>query len=389
MTRFRLADTALPRRRRGRVMSAAALAGAGAATLAFARSTEWFRAFGGRSEGERLVRVRASPQWKDGRFRNTVPTVTVPPGRILETLRLQLAAGEARYPSRPIPVVRPAPAGLASTPSSGLRVTWLGHATALVDLDGARVLTDPVWSDRVSPSEWVGPRRFFAPPVALADLPKLEAVVISHDHYDHLDMPTIVTLASRATDEARFFVPMGVGAHLEKWGVPSSRIEELDWEESRAAGPLTLTLTPARHFSGRGLSDRDATLWGSWVLAGPTRRVYYSGDSGYFDGFREIGAAHGPFDATLMSLASYGPTWPDVHMTPEELVRAHVELRGEALVPVHWATFNLAFHDWNEPAIRAAAAAREQGVRLLLPRPGEMLEPGALPAEREAWWREP
>jgi L-ascorbate metabolism protein UlaG (beta-lactamase superfamily) len=177
-----------------------------------------------------------------------------------------------------------------------------------------------------------------------------------------------------------------VGAHLEKWGVAASRIEELDWGESRSAGRLTLTLTPARHFSGRGLFDRDETLWGSWVLAGPSHRVYYSGDSGYFGGFREIGAAHGPFDLTLMSLASYGPTWPDVHMTPEELVRAHVELRGEALVPIHWATFNLAFHDWNEPAIRAAAAAREQGVRLLLPRPGEMLEPGA-PPELPEWWR--
>ncbi len=372
-----------PRPRRVRVIGAAALAAAGAATFAFAKSTEWFRAFGGRALGDRLARVRASPQWKDGRFRNPIPTITIAPSRILETLRLQVAAEQTRYPSRPIPVVRPTLSELESPPASGLRVTWLGHATALVDLDGARVLTDPVWSERVSPSEWIGPKRFFAPPVALEDLPELDAVVVSHDHYDHLDMPTIVALAARG---ARFFVPLGVGAHLEKWGVAASRIEELDWGESRASGRLTLTLTPARHFSGRGLFDRDETLWGSWVLAGPSHRVYYSGDSGYFGGFREIGAAHGPFDLTLMSLASYGPTWPDVHMTPEELVRAHVELRGGALVPVHWATFNLAFHDWNEPAIRAAAAAREQGVRLLLPRPGEMLEPGAR-LELPEWWR--
>ena len=366
------------------MIGAAALAAAGAATFAFAKSTEWFRAFGGRSQGERLARVRASPQWKGGRFQNSVPTITIAPSRILETLRRQLAAGETRYPSRPIPVVRPTRAELASPPASGLRVTWLGHATALVDLDGARILTDPVWSERVSPSEWIGPRRFFAPPVALEDLPDVDAVVVSHDHYDHLDMATVVALAARG---ARFFVPLGVGAHLERWGVASAMIEELDWDESRAAGPLTLTLTPARHFSGRGLTDRDETLWGSWVFAGPAHRVYYSGDSGDFGGFREIGAAHGPFDATLMSLASYGPTWPDVHMTPEELVRAHVDLRGGALVPVHWATFNLAFHDWNEPALRAEAAARERGVRLLIPRPGEMLEPTASPDLRE-WWRE-
>jgi L-ascorbate metabolism protein UlaG (beta-lactamase superfamily) len=366
------------------VIGAAALAAAGAATLALAKSTEWFRAFGGRIEGDRLARVRTSPQWRDGRFHNSVPTITVAPSRLFETLRLQVTGDEVRYPSRPIPLVRPGRDALASAPASGLRVTWLGHATALVDIDGARVLTDPVWSERVSPSEWVGPKRFFAPPVGIGDLPALDAVAVSHDHYDHLDMAAVVALAARG---ARFYVPLGVGAHLERWGVEASRIEELDWGESRAAGPLTLTLAPARHFSGRGVADKDETLWGSWVLAGPSHRVYYSGDSGYFDGFRGIGAAHGPFDATLMSLASYGPTWPDVHMTPEELVRAHVELRGDALVPVHWATFNLAFHDWNEPVIRAAAAARQQGVRLIVPRPGEMLEPGG-GAGLDAWWTE-
>ena len=346
----------------------------------------WPRAFGSRARGERLSRVRSSPQWRNGKFRNRVPTVTVPAGRIFETLRLQAAAGPGRYPGRGIPLAHPSRPELQAAPESGLRVTWLGHATALVDLDGARVLTDPVWSERVSPLGRVGPRRFFQPPVALEELPPLDAVVVSHDHYDHLDMPAIVALSQRAADQVRFYAPLGVGAHLERWGIPEERIVELDWEESRAAGPLTLTLTPARHFSGRGLTDRDSTLWGSWVVAGPSRRVYYSGDTGYFDGFRNIGAAHGPFDATLMSLASYGPTWPDVHMTPEELVRAHVEVRGDALIPVHWATFNLAFHDWNEPAIRASAAAREQGVRLLLPRPGEMIEP-ALAPELPEWWR--
>ena len=328
--------------------------------------------------------MRESPRWRDGRFRNTVPTITIAPSRILETMRLQFSGDAVRYPSRPIPIVRTGGAALAIPPASGLRVTWLGHATALVDIDGVRILTDPVWSERVSPSEWIGPKRFFAPPVPLDALPPVDAVVISHDHYDHLDMASVVALAAGG---ARFLVPLGVGAHLERWGIAPARLEELDWGESRPVGAVTATLAPARHFSGRGLSDRDATLWGSWILAGPSHRVYYSGDSGYFDGYREIGAAHGPFDATLMSLASYGPTWPDVHMNPEELVRAHVELRGGALVPVHWATFNLAFHDWNEPARRAAAAAREHGVRLLIPRPGEMLEPSTAAALPD-WWTE-
>lgn len=367
-----------------RIAGVTALAAAGAAALAFARSTEWLRAFGGSPEGERLARVRSSPRWKDGRFRNRVPTVTVAPSRILETLRRHVRGDEVRYPTRPIPVVSRSRADFETPPATGLRVTWLGHATALVEIDGARILTDPVWSERVSPSEWIGPRRFFAPPLPLEELPPIDAVLVSHDHYDHLDMRTIEPLAERG---ARFFVPLGVGAHLEAWGVAPSRIEELDWDESRLVGGVTATLAPARHFSGRGFTDRDVTLWGSWVVAGPEHRVYYSGDSGYFDGFREIGAAYGPFDAALMSLASYGPTWPHVHMTPEELVRAHVEIGGGIFLPVHWATFNLAFHDWNEPILRASVAAAAAGVTLLAPRPGESVEPTASPQIPD-WWRE-
>ncbi len=369
--------------RTARVVGVGALAAAGAAAVAFARSTEWLRAFGGAPAGGRLARMRSSAQWKDGRFRNRVPTETVAPSRILETLRLQVGGEEVRYPTRPIPVVRRSRAEFDRPPATGLRVTWLGHATALVEIDGARILTDPVWSERVSPSEWIGPRRFFPPPLPLEELPPIDAVVVSHDHYDHLDMRTIEALAARG---ARFLVPLGVGAHLEDWGVPPSQTDELDWDESRPVGGVTATFAPARHFSGRSLTGRDATLWGSWVLAGPEHRVYFSGDSGYFDGFRQIGAAYGPFDATLMSVASYGPTWPHVHMTPEELVQAHVEIRGGVFIPVHWATFNLAFHDWNEPIRRASAAAAAAGVKVLAPRPGESIEPAAAPGILE-WWR--
>ena len=187
-----------------------------------------------------------------------------------------------------------------------------------------------------------------------------------------------------------FFVPLGVGAHLEKWGIPAAQIRERDWGERTELAGVVLTAAPARHFSGRTLSDRDATLWCSWVIASGRHRVFYSGDSGYFDGFREIGRDHGPFDLTLMSLGAYGPTWPLIHMNPEELVQAQRDLRGELLVPVHWATFNLAFHAWNEPAARAVAAARELGVRYTLPRPGQMVEPASLPAagKDDEWWSE-
>ncbi len=362
-----------------------ALAAVGAGAVALARSTDWLRAFGGSSEGARLDRVRSSPQFRDGRFVNRVETAILRPSQFLETFRRQVAGDEIRYPSRPIPTVPRGAGDFQTPPASGLRVTWLGHATALVEIDGTRILTDPVWSERVSPSEWIGPKRFFAPPLALEDLPSIDAVVVSHDHYDHLDMRTIEALAAAGT---RFFVPLGVGAHLEAWGVSPESIEELDWSESRSVGEVLVTLTPARHFSGRGVRDGNATLWGSWVLSGPRHRVFYSGDSGWFDGFAAIGAEHGPFDATLMSAASYGPTWPDVHMDPEQLVQAHRDLRGDALIPVHWATFNLAFHDWNEPILRVAQAAGPAGVRLVVPRPGESVEPGSRGALAE-WWREP
>ncbi len=304
-----------PPRRKLRAAGFALLAAAGAAAAAFARSTEWLASFGGRVAGDRLDRARRSGHWADGRFVNTLPTSTIRSHDIPATLRLQFTGDAVRYPQRPIPVAPRARADYDTPPVSGLRVTWMGHAGALIEIDGVRVLTDPVWSDRVSPSSIVGPKRFFAPPIALADLPPLDAVAISHDHYDHLDMATVVALARRGT---LFLVPLGVGAHFEEWGVPAAQVRELDWDEAAAVGGATLTATPARHFSGRGVTDRDATLWCSWVIAGPRHRVFYSGDSGYFGGFRDIGAAHGPFDATLMSLGSYGPTWPEVHMDPEE-----------------------------------------------------------------------
>lgn len=353
--------------------------------MALARSTGWLASLGASSDGERRDRIRRSPRWRDGRFHNTVETATLRREDIGRTLRLQFFGSEQRSPSRPIPVERLAAQDFSRPPESGLRLTWMGHASVLVEIDGRRFLTDPVWSDRVSPSTALGPRRFFAPPIALDDLPPLDAVVVSHDHYDHLDMDTTRRLAERGT---AFLVPLGVGAHLERWGVAPAKIRELDWFDAVDVGGVLVTAGPARHFSGRGFV-RDRTLWCSWAFAGPRHRVFYSGDTGDFDGFRSIGAELGPFDATLMSVGAYGPTWPDVHMLPESLVRAHRDLGGGLMIPVHWATFNLAFHAWNEPARRAAAEAARLGVRIAFPRPGRRLEPSDGPGPPGDWWRDP
>jgi L-ascorbate metabolism protein UlaG (beta-lactamase superfamily) len=253
-----------------------------------------------------------------------------------------------------------------------------------VEIDGARVLLDPVWSDRCSPSRLAGPHRLHDVPLALSDLYPVDAVVISHDHYDHLDMKTIDALV-RDTD-APFLVPLGVGAHLERWKVPAGRIIELDWDESARVGALTLTVTPAQHFSGRRIAKRNYTLWGSWVIAGPARKVFYSGDTGYFDGFARIGEAYGPFDATLVQVGAYDTAWPDIHMTPEEGVAAHLDVRGGVLIPVHWATFVLAFHPWAEPADRVWQEAKARGVSLAVPRPGQRIDIDD-PPQVDGWWQ--
>ncbi|WP_436522526.1 MBL fold metallo-hydrolase [Actinoplanes sp. HUAS TT8] len=337
-------------------------------------------AFGAKSTGARRARVEASPQFSDGKFRNNVPTSSSLSLTALPRVAVAAFTGtDARRPHRAIPLVRS-----EATDAQGLHVTWFGHSTALIEIEGRRILLDPVWSDRCSPSQLAGPRRLHQPPIPLHELPPVDAVVISHDHYDHLDMATIQHLSG--LHQATFVVPLGVGAHLERWGVPTARIAELDWNETTTVAGIELIATPARHFSGRGFS-RDDTLWSSWVIKGPTRRAFYSGDTGYFPGFTEIGAEHGPFDVTLVQVGAYGGDWPDIHMVPEDGVATHVDVRGGLMIPVHWATFDLATHRWSEPADRTWTEAKARDVRLAIPRPGERVNVDT-PPEIDAWWQQ-
>lgn len=334
------------------------------------------------TKGDRGERQRRSPQFHDGRFHNSVPSSTLPAGAGKKILRELLRGGAIRKPSQPVPLAAP-PATSAPDAPGALHITWYGHASTLVEIEGRAVLIDPVWSERASPSQLVGPHRLHPPPVRLDELPDIDAVVVSHDHYDHLDMATIKALAEHSS--APFLVPLGVGAHLERWGVRAARIIELDWDESATVSGVRFTVTPARHFSGRGFA-RDETLWASWVVAGPTRRVFYSGDTGYFDGFARIGREHGPFDAALVQVGAYGQYWPDIHMTPEDGVSAHVDVRGGVLIPVHWCTFVLSFHAWGEPVDRVWREAKERDVTLAVPRPGERVDIDD-PAEVDGWWQ--
>ena len=330
--------------------------------------------------------VEGSPNYRDGVFHNLEPASALR----LDTEENRLILFEIfSSRSRSLPGAEIPMADVAKDSGAApLSATWLGHATALVEVDGYRILTDPVWSERCSPARSIGPRRLHPPPLPVESLPALDAVVISHDHHDHLDMPSVQDLAR--TQRALFVTPLGVGAHLRAWGIPASRIVELDWHASTEIGELTLTCTPARHYSGRFLS-RNNTLWASWVIRGPRHRAYFGGDSGYTGTFADIGAAHGPFGLTLLPIGAYNKAWPDIHMNPEEAVQSHTDLNGDTsgvLVPIHWCTFRLAPHPWAEPADRLVAAAADAGVEVAVPRPGGRVIPGEKSgAGEDAWWR--
>ncbi|MFJ8795796.1 MBL fold metallo-hydrolase [Streptomyces sp. NPDC102462] len=348
-------------------------------------------AFGADPGGARLARIRTSPHFKDGVFQNPGgPARTRPSGSMLDFAKVYFDRDQRprRAPQGAVPVHATTLADLSRPPATGLRLTWMGHSSVLAEIDGHRVLFDPVWGERCSPFAFAGPKRLHPVPLPLAALGPVDVVVISHDHYDHLDLPTIKALAGTDT---LFAVPLGVGAHLEHWGVSADRLRELDWHESTRVGGLTLTATPARHFCGRGLRNTQHTLWASWAVAGDRHRIYHSGDTGYFEGFKDIGAEHGPFDATMIQIGAYSEFWPDIHMTPEEGVRAHLDLQGGrahgALLPIHWGTFNLAAHAWAEPGEWTLAAADAVGQAVAVPVPGEPFEPaGDLPTR--PWWRD-
>jgi len=347
-------------------------------------TTDGLQAFGARAEGARLERMKASPRYKGGVFTNTAPGLAVG-GLEWRTLKELLFGAQQRTPPAPLPMERDVAAALAKPPETGLRVTWLGHSTLLVEIDGFRILTDPIWGERASPSTIAGPKRFHPPPLPLEALPDVDAILVSHDHYDHLDMPTVRALASR---RVTFYAPLGVGAHLESWGVPAERVVELDWwqEVSLGEGRLRMVATPAQHFSGRGLTDRNSTSWTSWTLLGPKHRVFFSGDTGLTEEFAEVGRRFGPFDVAMFEVGAFHPSWGNIHLGPHQALKAHEMVQARVLLPIHWGTFNLALHDWDAPAKELVAEARERGVSLLMPILGRPVEPTRERVETP-WWR--
>jgi L-ascorbate metabolism protein UlaG (beta-lactamase superfamily) len=342
-----------------------------------------------RAAGERRERIQGSANFEEGVAQNPVPTrrmdrVFDPKllSTMLKTTAEYLRPVE-RVPKAPPPVERPDVLRIAAR-EAGLRITWLGHSSLLVAIDGALFLTDPVFSKRASPVQWAGPARFHRPPLALDELPPLDGVVLSHDHFDHLDEAAVRTLAQTGV---RFFTPLGVGGHLARFGIPPAQVSELDWLDRVEVAGVELHLAPARHFSGRSASGGNRTLWGSWAFIGPHHKAWFSGDTGPFDdGVRAIGERFGAFDIAMIETGAWHPSWGDIHLGPQQAVRMHQLVGARSYLPVHWGTFNLALHAWDDPILHVQELAHAAGVAVHAPIAG-----GTVHADQpiiHATWRE-
>jgi L-ascorbate metabolism protein UlaG (beta-lactamase superfamily) len=337
--------------------------------------------FGASPSGERLARIKDSPQWHDGAFADPQPQWL----SLWDATTSSILTGSDTSSPDPALTIAPTDTSRYGTPpASGLRITWFGHSSTLVEIDGSRVLLDPFWGAHSGPSGLLGATPFYPPPAALADIGPVDAVLISHDHWDHLDQATITAMAGWPTV---FVVPLGIGAHLERWGVSPGRIRELDWWQSTTIGTTELTATPARHNSGRDPLHTNETLWSGWSMRGPQHRAWYSGDSSWFPDLQQIGERLGPFDVTLIESGQYDSDWPDNHLGPELAVHANTLVGGKLMIPVHWALLNLAPHSWTEPVerVRAEARCRNQSHLVLVPGVPTEPTPDAVASQRQ-WW---
>jgi L-ascorbate metabolism protein UlaG (beta-lactamase superfamily) len=347
---------------------------------------QWSPEFGGTPTTARQQAYARTGHYQDGKFRNPLPTPTMTGGSQVGALRRMLfEANPQAHPPGPLPMRYLDSLTITQKPASLVRVTWFGHSASLVEIAGKNILLDPMLSIKMGPVPGVAPVRYNPRvPITAEKLPPIDAVLISHDHYDHLDYQTIKKIKSKT---AHFYVPLGIGAHLLAWGVAPAHITEMSWGDSVRLPGLTLISTPTRHFSGRGLTNRDATFWTSWVLKTPTTRLFYSGDGGYGPHFQQIGRRYGPFDLALMECGQYDPQWALIHMQPEQSVQAALDVRARAMLPVHWGAFTEAHHAWNNSVKRATAAAARQHLSLTTPELGQPVVLGADPLPQQPWWQ--
>ena len=341
--------------------------------------------FGGKQKETDVERFSKSKNYKAGKFENLSSTnMDMSFSETMSTLVEYLKGTPNSKPDFELPVEKVDSLTWEQNDSTN-RLIWFGHSSFLVKLDGKNILIDPMLGEVPAPHPWLGGKRYAKElPIEIQKLPRIDAVLISHDHYDHLDYGSIQLLKDKVN---HFMVPLGVAAHLKEWGIEETRIQEFDWWQELTYEHIGLAFTPSRHFSGRGLTDRFSTLWGSWVIKGKTKNLYFSGDSGYGDHFKEIGEKFGPFDFAMMECGQYNEKWADIHMMPEETVQASTEVNAKKVMPIHWGAFTLSIHSWTDPVERFTAKAKQVNLNYLIPMIGEEINLNNLEVEGSDWWK--
>jgi len=355
------------------------------ATLLIVFVVYLYPSFGEKPSGERLAYIQTLPNTNEGKFYNNQ--------KIKETFGLSdykkiiqklIEGNPNKIPNHALPVLKWSKQKIESLNDTVTTAIWYGHSAFYLKMNQKNILLDPMFGDYPAPLPYLVNKRFNdSLPIEIKDLPVIDVIVFSHDHYDHLDYGSVLELKEKTK---LFLVPVGVGSHLEKWGVEKSKIKELYWYESFVLDELTFSCTPSQHFSGRGFGDKMCTLWASWVIKGK-HNIYFSGDSGYFDEFKTIGEKYGPFDVCLMECGQYDPMWKDIHMFPEETAQAHQDLKGELLIPIHWGGFSLSLHDWDDPVKRLEKVCQQQNINMATPKIGEAIYIGK-EQEFTSWWKD-
>lgn len=339
--------------------------------------------FGASPSEAHLEKISKSKNYIGEQFKNLIPTsMDMNFRKGMEVLYEWIFNSEGREPGKALPTLFNNSEN--HIPDSLARITWYGHSTILLEIDGKKILIDPMLGNSASPVSFMTKRFKYDLPIDITSIPHIDAVILSHDHYDHLDYSTIKILKDKVD---HFYMPLGVGSHLKRWGVEASKITELDWWESTTIDQIQIVATPARHFSGRGISDRNKTLWASWVIIGEKENIFFSGDSGYGPHFKDIGEKYGPFDFAMMECGQYNQKWEAIHMMPEQTIQASMDVNTKKMMPIHWSAFNLSLHNWTDPVERAIKAAQHHKVNIVTPQIGQRFYPGAV-QERNFWWRE-
>ncbi len=341
--------------------------------------------YGGKASSELKAEYAQNVNYENGKFLNQIPTSLNMSFREYFSVAVDFIKGDkSRTPSKPIEVLYLDSTEIEQNKNSFPRVTWFGHTTLLLEIEGKNILLDPVWGDVASPIPFISTKRYSKEiPIEIAKLPYIDAIIISHDHYDHLDYASISKLKDKV---GAFYTPLGVAAHLLAWGIDADKIYELNWWDEIAHDDFIFRCTPSRHFSGRGILDRNTTLWASWVIKTKSKNIYFSGDSGYGPHFKEIGTKYGPFDFALLECGQYGDKWAQIHMLPEETVQAATDLKAELMLPIHWGAFTLSLHPWNDPIERVTKEAIRVGQKISTPQIGEAVILNSADFPNSRWW---